>query len=107
MVPKEFWKHLARYDKDTFIFGAVFAVVMIGVFKVGASEIFISLTGAGFIILYIIMRIALLKVQLMEQEAKLKRSPSRRAKEIVDANATKSEKVALDKFRSSVKTKQK
>lgn len=105
LIPRAFWQAIAKQDKDTFVFCAVFAIVMIGLIALKAEPIYLVLTGALFLILYILMRIMLLKVQVAERKEKMLRSSARKARQIVDANATKSERQSLDKIRQSVKTR--
>ncbi|NTJ41703.1 hypothetical protein G6L28_03695 [Agrobacterium larrymoorei] len=100
------WKHLSKQDKDTFVFVAIFAIVVFALVKIKADPIYIILSGAVFILLYIFMRIALVRTQLLEREQAVKRLPSRKARQIVDANATKVEKQKLDKFVQSAKRTQ-
>lgn len=102
-----FWKNLSKQDKDTFVFVAVFALVILGLVSARATPTYFVLTGAGFIILYILMRVALVRVQLAEREHEMKRFPARKARQVLDANATKSEIQNLDKIAQSAKTKRK
>lgn len=100
------FKHLARWDKDTYIFGLI-AVSTLGALAAGAPSVATVFAGCAFTVLYIGWRYALINVQAREREAALKSSGRRRARRIVDETATSAEKIPLENLKNPAKTRRK
>ncbi len=107
MKPDAFLKALSKWDKDTFIFGFIITLITFSLIGIGAPAIYFLFATCLYIVAYILMRYALLRVQMVEREHQLQSLPARKARKVIEDNATKSEKAVLDKFNRTVKTGQK
>lgn len=107
MKPDAFLKALGKWDKDTFIFGFIITLITCALIVISAPAIYFLFATCLYLVAYILMRYALLRVQMVEREHQLRSLPARKARKVVEDNATKSEKAALDKFNRSVKTRAK
>lgn len=102
-VVETVFKYLSTRDKDTFVFGLVVALTIAGLVA-GAPPWHTVATGFGFIALYILMRYALLRVQMRERENEMRTIPARKAETIIENTATDQEKISLENMRNSVTT---
>jgi hypothetical protein len=93
-------KYLSTRDKDAFVFGILATLTIVGL-AVGAPPWHRLGAGFGFVFLYIVMRFALLSVQMRERDYELKTVPAQKAKTIIEGTATEPEKIALENMRNS------
>ena len=100
------FKHLAKWDKDTYMYGLI-AVCTFAALASGAPSGATVFAGCAFTVLYIVWRYALVNVQAREREADVKSSGRQRARRIVNDTATAAEKIQLENLKNSVKTRQK
>ena len=97
------FKYLSTRDKDTFVFGLVALLTIVGLVA-GAPPWPTLVAGFGFIALYILMRYALLRVQMREREIEMRTIPARKAESIIERTSTEQEKIFLENMRNSATT---
>lgn len=98
------FRYLAKWDKDTFIFGTIVTLTMAGLIF-GAPPFATILAGCIFTVLYIFLRYALLSVQVRERENNLKVIPRSKARNVIIDNATDQELKSLEGLSEKVKQK--